>query len=758
MIEPPADPDRSHALTKQAENLRADGRWQEALAASFEAFRADQSNAVAAHNLGVMLSKMGRLAEAERVIRHALELAPNAPKIIQSLAHVLLAQGRFKEGWRLNEVRTLIPELNHGFPTDFGFPRWRGEPLPGKRIAVFPEQGLGDQIQFARFLPRLIDQAGSVTLLARPPLERLFRYNFPGADVVAAAGAVEFPDPDYWITLQDLPGVFGVEIDTIPSGPYLRPAGTWPSLGPGFTIGLKLAGNPGHANDRQRSLPEDCAAQLRTHLPGTVISLEPEQSGAADLADTAAIINQLDLVVSVDTSVAHLAGALGKPCLLLVPGFGVDWRWMAGRGDSPWYPHHTLFRGEIDRGWQPAVDRLVAEAVRRAELPAVSSAPVVSKAPPAKGSLTDMLLRGQALTVEARYSEALDLFRRASRMAPDNPAPFSLLGVALMDIGRLKESEQSLRRALTLVPRHPTFENSLSLNLMGQGRYREAWPLHEARSGKNPSAIGFPNGVPYARWRGEPLAGRHIAVLPEQGFGDAIQFFRFLPRLKAMDARISLFVSPALIDLFRTSIDATRDLAGVRLLPAEGEVRLGEPDYWTTLVDMMGPLGLTIDDLGSVPYLFTDRSWPAFPDGFTIGLVTSGNPNHANDMRRSLKPGEAARLRDALPGTIVSLDPRVSGARDFADTAALIRNLDLVVSVDTSVGHLAGALGCPCLLLVPGLGTDWRWMRGRDDSPWYPHHRLFRSDLNGGWDDAIDALAAEANRLAAARAGAPTLP
>jgi len=761
MIEPTADPNRSHALTKQAEMLRTEGRWLDALAISFEAFRADQGNAVAAHNLGVMLCKVGRLTEAEATIRHALRLVPNAPKVIQSLAHVLLAQGRFKEGWPLNEVRTLIPELNHGFPTDFAFPRWRGEPLSGKRIAVFPEQGLGDQIQFARFLPRLIEQAGRVTLLARPPLERLFRHNFPGADIVVAAGAVDFPDPDYWITLQDLPGGFGIEIDTIPAEPYLRPLAGWPRLGSGLKVGLKLAGNPRHANDRQRSLPADCAAQLRRRLPGTVISLEPQESGATDFADTAAIIDQLDLVVSVDTSVAHLAGALGKPCLLLIPGFGADWRWMAEREDSPWYPRHKLFRGEIDGNWQRAIDRLIGEARSRAEeseRPLVLDAPPATPKPsPAKGSLADMLLRGQTLLAEARYSEAFDLFRRAMRMAPDDPAPLSLLGVALMDVGRLKEAEQYLRRAVALAPDYKTFQHSLSLNLLAQGRYREAWPLHEARSAKNPAAIGFPDGIPYVRWRGESLVGKHIAVLPEQGFGDAIQFFRFLPRLKATGARISLFVHPALIDLFGMAIARTPHLADIRLLPAAGEVLLGEPDYWTTLVDMMGPLKIAVDDLGTVPYLFTDRTCPAFSEGFTTGLVTSGNPNHSNDTRRSLKPEEAAELRAALPGTIVSLDPRVSGARDFADTAALIQNLDLVASVDTSVAHLAGALGRPCLLLVPGLGTDWRWMRDRDDSLWYPHHRVFRSDLGGKWEAAIGALAAEADAFAKAKAAAPLI-
>jgi ADP-heptose:LPS heptosyltransferase len=490
-----------------------------------------------------------------------------------------------------------------------------------------------------------------------------------------------------------------------------------------------------------RSLPDTYAAELRAGLPGTIVSLEPNESGASDMADTAAIMEQLDLIVSVDTSVGHLAGALGKPCSLLVPGFAPDWRWMQARTDSPWYPRHRIYRGDVDGNWEAAVARLIADA--KAAAASVKSSPVPGKVSP--NPVAQLLFRAEALRRETRYSEALDMARRAVKLVPDNAGPHSVLGTLLADVGRLKEAEQFERRAVALAPDYPAFRHDLALNLLAQGRYREAWPLYTARAEVQSLNGGFPRQVPSQRWRGESLEGKHIVILPEQGFGDQIQFFRFIPELQKRGGRITLFAKSPLISLFEAN------LPGVEVRSASGTVQLGRPDYWTTLVDMAGPLDVTLDSLTCPPYLHTDRLWPELPEGFNVGLCTSGNPRHPNDIRRSLAPEAATRLRAALPGHVIGLDPAESGARDFADSAALVQRLDLVVSVDTSIAHLAGALGKPVLLLVPGLATDWRWMRERDDSPWYPSHRLYRGALDGSWSAAIDRLLADAHDLASGK-------
>jgi ADP-heptose:LPS heptosyltransferase len=718
---------RSRDLMRRAGEARDAHRIDEALVLYTAAVEADSNNAAAAHNLGVLLAQTGRPAEGEQYARRAVALAPDEPMAVHALAHALMIQGKFREGWTLYEARAALPGLNTGFPVDFPFPRWRGEALAGKRLAIFPEQGLGDQIQFARFVPNLIAQAGAVTLLTAAPLEKLFRHNFPGADIVVAKGDTEFPDPDYWTTLHELPSVLGVELDTIPTQPYLRPPGTWPTLPPGFRIGLKVKGNPKHSNDRLRSLPQACADRLRAELPGVIVSLEPEESGVRDMADTAAIIGQLDLVVSVDTSVAHLAGAMGKACLLLVPGFAPDWRWMYDREDSPWYPNHRLFRGALDGDWNEALNRLIAHTRRIAS------------------RLAAITLTREAIALRDRGDPkaALATAGKAVAAAPDDPDAVHALGGLLTYSGRLHEGEGRLRWLAEHIPDRAETRYVLGLNLLLQGRYREGWPFYQARTELEGQSDGAPKGLVFPRWNGEDLKGKKLILFPEQGYGDQIQLARFLPDLVAQGARVTWLAPPPLARLFR------HNFPDVTVLDAAGKVDFPDPDYWATLADLPAMLRISLEEVAATPYL-QPLAPPvaAVGEGFRIGYKLKGNPKHGNDAWRSLPDDVTARLLKRLPGTLVSLEPADTGAGDFADTAAIISGLDLVVSVDTAVAHLAGAMGKRCLLLVQGFEPDWRWMFERWDSPWYPQHWLYRGDPAGSWDSVLDRLVADAAMLA----------
>jgi len=312
--------------------------------------------AEAYHLLAGVQAGRGEVAEAEASYRRVLELAPGAGATRRALAVLLLSLGRYEEGFALFEARHELPQM--GKP-DLPFPEWRGEPVTGRRLLIWPEQGFGDQIMFARFAAVLKGQGADVVVLCRPGLVRLFEASL-GVEVLAAAGAVEFPDPDLWVMTGSLAARLGVTPQTIPAKPYLRATGRGPDLGAGFKVGFMARGNPEHENDANRSLPAGAAARL-AGLPAHMIDLDPAATGARDFADTAAILDRLHLVICVDTAVAHLAGAMGKPCWVLLPAEGVDWRWMRERTDSPWYPTLRLYRQRTAGDWEAVLDRVDAD-------------------------------------------------------------------------------------------------------------------------------------------------------------------------------------------------------------------------------------------------------------------------------------------------------------------------------------------------------------------------------------------------------------
>ncbi len=346
----------------------------------------------------------------------------------------------------------------------------------------------------------------------------------------------------------------------------------------------------------------------------------------------------------------------------------------------------------------------------------------------------------QALAMHSagQFGKAEQLYRLSIKADFEQRGAKHNLGSLLQGLGRLNEAAEVF---INILKNHPDQQETiyaLSTVLLDMGDYTRGWPYYEAR--KNLPALNVPTpNLPFPEWQGEPLAGKRIALFPEQGLGDNIQFARFALNLRDEGAQVVLLTRPPLVKLFAQSLD------GIEVLPAEGKVDLGEPDYWSLIGSLPLRVGLRSGQIPGNPYLrAADPAPPRPPGAWRIGLTTKGNPKQANDARRSLNAPQAARLAVLKGVEIVSLHPEATRAEDFAATAQIIAGLDLVISVDTAVAHLAGAMGKQALVLVPGYNNDWRWLRGGggEATPWYPTHRLFRSDPSGAWNEALDRLIA----------------
>jgi len=369
-----------------------------------------------------------------------------------------------------------------------------------------------------------------------------------------------------------------------------------------------------------------------------------------------------------------------------------------------------------------------------------------------------ILLKESKLVIEAEAA-----YRCALEIQPDYAEGHYNLGILLQETKRLPEAEAAYRRALEIQPDYTEARLNLSLLLLTLQRYGEAWPLYESRYApeRKEAVVKVPD-LSYPQWQGESLAGKSLVIWPEQGFGDYIQFVRYAPLLKARGvSRLTLVCSPPLSVLLATVEGVDAVMTDMAQGPAH--------DYWSLLLSLPLHFGTTVNTIPnkSLPYIHTSPAlvarWqdrlPA--SGPKIGLAWKGNPGHANDANRSLPglaslaplwsvpgvtfislqkgPGEEEVSQPPVEQPLVALGVQM---KDFSDTAAIVSQLDLVICVDTAIAHIAGALAKPCWVLLPAVGTDWRWLLDRPDSPWYPTIRLFRQSNFEDWSQTVNEVAA----------------
>lgn len=377
------------------------------------------------------------------------------------------------------------------------------------------------------------------------------------------------------------------------------------------------------------------------------------------------------------------------------------------------------------------------------------------------------LMLGVLLMNQKRFAESEHVYRDYLRRHPDSPGAWSNLGVLLAGMKREAEAEKCFRTALHIDDSYSKASFSLSYLLLRQQRWEEGWRRLEDR-------WQYPlleKHFSCPRWRGESLFGKALMIGFEMGHGDMIFYARYVAELKARGVKtLGMICHPGLKRLFQT-------LQGIDMLYSfDDEIPAAGWDFWTPPMSLPHYCMTRSGNIpAAIPYLFADpqlvTQWrdKLSPTGLQVGLTWKGNPLFENDADRSIASLDEFSVFADLGGVqFIGLQkgagendirplgmpytPLGKQLGDFADTAAVIASLDLVISVDTAVAHLAGAMGKPCWVLLPDYRCDWRWQAEWEDTAWYPGNmRLFRQPREGGWKALISSVATELERLVEAR-------
>jgi tetratricopeptide (TPR) repeat protein len=383
-----------------------------------------------------------------------------------------------------------------------------------------------------------------------------------------------------------------------------------------------------------------------------------------------------------------------------------------------------------------------------------------SRCAPAHSNLADILKK------TGKVDEAMELAKKAIELDPALGDGYAHLSSCLLELGRVQEAEDSLRRAIALRPRLCEAHFGLGTTLLLRGKFEEGWEEYEHRIERrnNPYLRMFKE----PKWHGERLGYRALLVHAEQGLGDTIQFMRYLPLvLERAGGKVIFSCQTEVERLARSMALPVEIVPRGRALPAFG--------MQIPLLSLPRVLETRAGNIpANVPYIHADpvdvRVWQErlnkSPGTLDVGLVWAGNPSHSGDLNRSIQLAQLARLGSIAGVRLVSLQKGPAAAQaksppagmrlldmtehlgDMSDTAALIASLDLVISVDTSVVHLAGAMGKAVWTLLP-LTPDWRWQLEREDCPWYPSMRLFRQTGRGDWGTVIERVCGELETYAA---------
>ena len=719
-------PDDAAVCRHAGRVLQRLGRYEEALAAVECGLGKSPRNAHLLLLSGQIMIGLQRMDEAKQRLKLAMQLVPEDPWPHLGLALIHMLRGELARGFAEYRWRQKLPECQ---PRKFPQPAWLGGDAMGKTILVYAEQGLGDVLHFARYLPLLAAKGARVLLICDATLHPLLR-RMEGVTLVQPHVKQEF---DCHASLLDLPDLFGTTLENLPARvPYLQASSQRrlppPLPGTRLRVGIVWAGNPKHNNTRNR----DCTVERFLPLAGRngveMFSLQVGKAAAAlhacggdvlvtplgphltDMDVTASALAELDLLITVDTAVAHLAGALGRPVWTLLQ-YAPDWRWMLGRDDTPWYPTMRLFRQPASRDWESvfvAVEKAFDELLKARNPLAAPSGETMAQArqlrdraiaaheggnnqgaralqrdalrlnplDPGMWNNMGIYLREEKhfLAAEVCYRRGLacgggkdaglrtnlgnalnDLDRCAEAVAcheaslAQSATPLALqnLGVSLRGAGRHEEAVKVYDKVIEAAPDNFNARWDRSQSLLALGRFEEGWRDYESRW-KLKDAGPYPRKGP--RWEGKPFKRKTLVLAAEQGFGDTLLAARFLPQVKRLGGRVLLECQPELMRLLGKT-------GWVDGMFAKGTP---PPEPYDFQLPMMSLPGLFVPDAAAIPhkpYLKADPAGHAMfanllkkePGRLNVGIVWSGSVTFKGNAYRAAGLESFLRFA-AVPG------------------------------------------------------------------------------------------------------------
>ena len=803
------------------------------------------------------------LQNFEEAIKHfdiAIKLEDlNSAHIAKSFT--FLSQKKFKEGF--NEYEWSIPNLQ--ILPNSKAKKWNGESGIGKRIFIYADQGLGDTIQFSRFLKNVKEKGFYISLLCPKPLRDLFKNN-PFVDEVTEK---ILKDTDYYSSIMNLPKVLSLKDEkdfNLPENLFSmdKKAETKWALSLNkekFNVGLVWESKSKSETAESRSTSLNVIEPLLEvgNINFYVLQKDYDEETTEildkysnvklineDLFNMAALIKNLDLVITIDSAVAHLASSLGKETWIMLP-FISDWRWEFAGNKSYWYPSVTLFRQNKFNDWSSVIENVKKSLYEKVNILRSQKKKVGDKITGIKKLLDEHKLEsakkellnivnqkpqsvevnfylGYIFQLENKLEIAASYYSKVLSVNPGHFDALNNLGVVLKDLGRFEESEEFLNYASMINKENPSVYNNLGIvhDLMGYfsqaltdfkksieinpnyqeallnyantlqtvKKYPEAISILEKLLSLNPNHIGgnfnkaltllameeYRKGFELYEWRrkrkdffirkfnkpeltSQNVNGKTILVYDEQGLGDTIQFCRYVKLLADKNAKVILQCHSALSELLKGCDGVNKVLARESLEDIDSYY-----DYHIPLLSLPKYFGtelLTVPQ--NVPYinvpenLVKEFEQKYFDNHYiNVGIVWEGKTPVGNAHRAcsvdnfsnlvknkslkffSLQKGEVAE-RDKQKMDYYGITDLSGELKTFKETAAIIKNLDLVITIDTSVAHLAGALGTKTYLLL-SYKHDWRWAHYGEYSVWYPTIKMIKQTEFGNWENSFEKL------------------